>query len=87
MHRFERSLYANCLNVFILQGELTITADMEALADSLFLDSVPEGWSKLAYPSLHGLAQWYQDLLLRIKELEVALNLFSCFFSVLLSLC
>ena len=56
---------------FELQGELTITADMEALADALFLDSVPEGWARLAYPSLHGLAQWYQDLLLRIKELEV----------------
>lgn len=54
----------------IFQGELTITADMESLGNSLFLDVVPEGWSKKAYPSLHGLGTWYADLLIRIKELE-----------------
>ncbi|XP_077967769.1 dynein beta chain, ciliary-like [Styela clava] len=53
-----------------LKGELTITADMESLGNSLFLDSVPESWTKKAYPSLSGLSIWYADLLLRIKELE-----------------
>ncbi|CAG2194980.1 unnamed protein product [Mytilus edulis] len=53
-----------------LKGELTITADMEALGNALYLDVVPENWSKKAYPSLHGLGIWYADLLLRIKELE-----------------
>ena len=54
-----------------LKGELTITPEMEKLQDALFLDSVPETWTKRAYPSLFLLGQWYSDLLQRIKELEV----------------
>merc|ERR1712025_1075310 len=53
-----------------LKGELTITADMEDLSNSLFFDQVPPSWTKLAYASLNGLSAWYVDLLLRIKELE-----------------
>ncbi|TSL75253.1 Dynein heavy chain 17, axonemal [Bagarius yarrelli] len=53
-----------------LKGELTITTDMEELGNSLFMDTIPESWEKLAYPSLMGLGDWYADLLLRIKELE-----------------
>ncbi|RDD42081.1 Dynein beta chain, ciliary [Trichoplax sp. H2] len=53
-----------------LKGELTISADMENLQNSLFLDKVPDSWTKRAYPSLSGLAAWYSNLLLRIKELE-----------------
>ncbi|VDI07166.1 dynein heavy chain, axonemal [Mytilus galloprovincialis] len=53
-----------------LKGELTISADMEDLSNSLFLDQVPFSWHGKAYPSLYGLAAWYADLLQRIKELE-----------------
>lgn len=42
-----------------LKGELTITAEMESLGNSLFLDQVPDSWSKKAYPSLAGLSAWY----------------------------
>lgn len=44
---------------------------MEGLQDSLFFDAVPGGWSKLAYPSMYPLGQWYSDLIQRIKELEL----------------
>uniref|UniRef100_A0A8C0VGU9 Dynein axonemal heavy chain 17 n=1 Tax=Cyanistes caeruleus TaxID=156563 RepID=A0A8C0VGU9_CYACU len=54
-----------------LQGELTITSEMEELANALFYDNVPESWTRYAYPSLLSLANWYADLLLRIRELEV----------------
>ncbi|XP_025892623.1 dynein heavy chain 17, axonemal [Nothoprocta perdicaria] len=54
-----------------LKGELTITSDMEELANALFYDSVPESWTHFAYPSLLSLGAWYTDLLLRIRELEV----------------
>ncbi|NXL49102.1 DYH17 protein, partial [Podilymbus podiceps] len=54
-----------------LKGELTITSDMEELANALFYDSVPESWTRYAYPSLLSLGAWYADLLLRIRELEV----------------
>uniref|UniRef100_A0A1I8JH23 DHC_N2 domain-containing protein n=1 Tax=Macrostomum lignano TaxID=282301 RepID=A0A1I8JH23_9PLAT len=53
-----------------LKGELTITPDMEALSNSMFLDQVPESWERRAYPSLFGLTVWYADLLQRVKELE-----------------
>lgn len=56
--------------MFLVQGELTITADMEELGNALYLDKVPETWAKKAYPSLFGLTAWYADLLLRVKELE-----------------
>uniref|UniRef100_A0A8C8YTJ5 Dynein axonemal heavy chain 17 n=1 Tax=Prolemur simus TaxID=1328070 RepID=A0A8C8YTJ5_PROSS len=53
-----------------LKGELTITPDMEDLSTALFYDTVPDTWVARAYPSMMGLAAWYADLLLRIRELE-----------------
>ncbi|XP_054265094.1 dynein beta chain, ciliary-like [Macrosteles quadrilineatus] len=53
-----------------LKGELTITGEMEVLEAALFLDNVPEGWTKLAYPSLLGLSAWFADLMIRLRELE-----------------
>ncbi|KAL8567586.1 hypothetical protein ACOMHN_054399 [Nucella lapillus] len=53
-----------------LKGELTITADMEELSNSLYLDNVPAAWVKRAYPSLLPLGIWYADLIMRVKELE-----------------
>ncbi|XP_014248489.1 dynein beta chain, ciliary-like isoform X2 [Cimex lectularius] len=53
-----------------LKGELTISRDMEVLQESLFLDEVPENWSKRAYPSNLPLSAWYADLQQRLKELE-----------------
>lgn len=53
-----------------IQGELTITSDMEVLENSLFLDQVPPIWTARAYPSLLGLTSWFVDLLMRLRELE-----------------
>ncbi|TRY82989.1 hypothetical protein DNTS_022847 [Danionella cerebrum] len=53
-----------------LKGELTMSTDMEQLQEALFLSSVPDSWTRRAYPSLYGLAQWFSDLLQRIRELE-----------------
>uniref|UniRef100_A0A4W6G4C0 Dynein axonemal heavy chain 17 n=1 Tax=Lates calcarifer TaxID=8187 RepID=A0A4W6G4C0_LATCA len=53
-----------------LKGELTMTSDMENLQNAIFLDMVPDNWTKRAYPSMSGLALWFTDLLARIKELE-----------------
>ncbi|KAI1896623.1 hypothetical protein AGOR_G00096680 [Albula goreensis] len=53
-----------------LKAKLTMTSDMENLQNSIFLDQVPESWTKRAYPSMSGLAAWFMDLLTRIKELE-----------------
>jgi len=52
-----------------LNGELTISEEIETLQNSLYLDKVPSTWSRLAYPSLYGLTKWFSDLLMRCKEL------------------
>ena len=61
---------APCPLAVCLQGELTVTSDMESLQNALYLDTVPESWARRAYPSTAGLAAWFMDLLNRIKELE-----------------
>ena len=53
-----------------LKGELTINADMEDLQNDLFMDSVPQSWTKRAYPSSLGLSNWFGDMLNRINELS-----------------
>ena len=54
----------------LTQGELTISNEMEATMNALFLDRVPGNWTARAYPSMLPLGLWNADLLLRIKELE-----------------
>ncbi|KAJ8253035.1 hypothetical protein GJAV_G00208400 [Gymnothorax javanicus] len=53
-----------------LKGELAISSEMEELQTALFFDNVPNTWTKLAFPSTLGLAQWYSDVLLRCRELD-----------------
>ncbi|TNN09426.1 Dynein beta chain, ciliary [Schistosoma japonicum] len=60
-----------------LKGELTTTPEMEELANSLIIDSVPGQWEKRAYPSMYPLGIWYADMLSRVKELEAWTNDFS----------
>lgn len=43
---------------------------MEALEECLFMDKVPPGWEKRAYPSLLSLASWHADLMKRLHDLE-----------------
>ncbi|CDQ95039.1 unnamed protein product [Oncorhynchus mykiss] len=53
-----------------LKGELAISSEMEQIQAALFFDNVPDTWTKLAYPSTYSLAQWYNDVLLRCRELD-----------------
>lgn len=66
----ERFLAHLCLVLLTDQGELTMTSEMEDLQNAIFLDAVPDSWTRRAYPSMSGLALWFNDLLARIKELE-----------------
>lgn len=52
-----------------LAGQLNITEDMEDLANSLFVGTVPALWVKYAYFSIKDLTNWFDDLLLRIAQL------------------
>lgn len=53
-----------------LNGELQISAKMEALQNSLFMGRVPETWEKLAYPSLASLSPWLANLVDRAAQLQ-----------------
>ncbi|XP_066096637.1 dynein axonemal heavy chain 11 isoform X2 [Saccopteryx bilineata] len=53
-----------------LKGELTLSPAVEAQQSALSYDTVPDTWSKLAYASTYGLAQWFNNLLLRCRELD-----------------
>ena len=57
---------------------------MESLQNALFLDSMPETWTKRAYPSMYLLGLWYSDLLARIKELEVWTTDFQSFLTAIM---
>ena len=67
---YSSSLFQSAILVLNLQGELTITADMENLQNALYFNTVPDSWTKRAYPSMNGLSAWYADLLLRMKDFE-----------------
>jgi len=53
-----------------LSGALNVTEEMEDLATSLFINKQPAPWVKYAYFSMKDLAGWWEDLQLRIAQLE-----------------
>jgi len=53
-----------------LKGQLNMTEDMEALSAKMFVNLQPDIWVKYAYFSLKDLPTWYEDLLLRIAQLD-----------------
>jgi len=53
-----------------LSGALNVTEEMEDLATSLFINKQPAPWVKYAYFSMKDLAGWWEDLLMRIAQLE-----------------
>jgi len=44
-----------------------MTEEMDSMVEDLVLDKVPEAWTKLAYPSMRGLASWLINLHSRIE--------------------
>jgi len=53
-----------------LKGQLNITDDMDMLSAKMFFNQQPDLWVKYAYFSKKSLATWFDDLLLRIKQLD-----------------
>jgi len=52
------------------KGELTMSAPMEALLNSLYLEKIPPYWAKLAFPSVRPLATWITNLADRCAQLD-----------------
>jgi len=53
-----------------LKGLIVMSAELEAMATSLYSNQVPAMWAKVAYPSLKPLAAWVDDLARRIEFLQ-----------------
>ncbi|XP_028841933.1 dynein heavy chain 1, axonemal isoform X2 [Denticeps clupeoides] len=53
-----------------LKGLVVMSSELELMANSLFMNAVPELWKAKAYPSLKPLASWVSDLLHRIGFLH-----------------
>lgn len=51
-------------------GEVVMSADLEALGDSLFNQWIPAMWQARGYPSLKPLGAWHRELLRRISFLS-----------------
>ena len=51
------------------KGELTMTEAMEKLQSSLYFDTVPATWSKLAFPSMRSLSGWMTNVNDRITQI------------------
>lgn len=49
-----------------IKGEMVMTGELEAMANSLFDNIVPKNWEAVAYPSLMPLAAWVNDLVTRM---------------------
>jgi len=52
------------------KGELTMSAPMEALMNSLYMEKIPPYWAKLAFPSTRPLATWITNLSDRCAQLD-----------------
>lgn len=53
-----------------IRGELNMTSLMEHLEECLVFHRVPHSWSALAYPSNMELNAWFNDLLMRHREMS-----------------
>jgi len=56
------------------KGELTMSEQMEQLADALYRETLPTWWIKLGFPSTRPLRSWLMNLKDRCSQLEEWIN-------------
>ena len=53
------------------KGELTMTENMEALMQSIYLNRLNPKWSKFSFTSTRGLGSWLDNLKQRLEQLNL----------------
>lgn len=53
-----------------VRGEVVMSAELEEVGSSFFINAVPPSWVSLAYPSLKPLSSWVDDLVLRLQFIQ-----------------
>jgi dynein heavy chain, axonemal len=53
-----------------VNGELTMSSAMDDLAHDLYMNIVPQGWLTLAGPSIKRLGEWFEEIIMRCRELD-----------------
>lgn len=53
-----------------LKGLVVMSQALETMANSIYINSVPELWASKAYPSLKPLASWVTDLVARVQFID-----------------
>ena len=54
-----------------LKGDLAMSTRMQVLADSLFLDQLPEAWASVSFLTMRPLGAWFQNLQDRDQQLAL----------------